>query len=336
MAKKTNKDNRLKSGPMSFIPGKDVNGHRYFDTDLNVMLYKPYGWMKPDDVGFGDALLRTGRAFLAWGREEMQEGMLSCFRKFDMINYKNKYWYQGARAPLRHGEDDFSRDQLSGFIYSMFLRGDKERMFEIIKHIPYRISRRFIMTPDFWLWIKAIQGKKWAEILWHISNIITLPIMIHGWNRLVNLIMGYKEIGQNDYKPYEILLRHQKFNKVQKFLDSSFYPSYATHHVCWYLECVPDSFLKKCVQKIILWQVEKGNYVERLLCGDKTVTQKDVDSYIPMTEYRWSSKLNGSEVGPTRIPEEWDEDLIEKLKVNQMDRDMLLWLWEKKKTEWGI
>jgi hypothetical protein len=335
MAKKQPTEKRI-SGPLSFVPGKDVNAHRYFDTDLNVLFQFPYGWQAPDDIGQGDALLRTGRAYLAWKRPEMKAGMLSCFRKFEMINFKGKYWYQGARAPQRHQEDDVSRDQLSGFLYSMFINGDKEEIFEILKHTPFRISRRFIMTPDFWLWTKAIQGKKWAEVLWHISNILTLPILLHVWNRFINLTLGYKEIDQKDYKPEKAQEKHAKFNKIQKFLDTTFYPSYATHHICWYLECVPDSFLKRCVQKIVLWQVEKGNYLERLLCGDKTVTQEDIDSYIPMTEYRWSTKLDLNDFGSIRIPEPWDTDMIEKLKVNKLDTDMLLTLWERKKTEWGI
>lgn len=327
-------DNTLIFGPLSFVPGKGVNAHRFFDTDLNMLFQTPYNWQKPDEIGVGDALLRTGRGYIAWGRPEMKTGILSCFRKYTMQDYSDaKYWYQGARCNVRQYEDDVSRDQLSGAFYALLIRGDKEECLEIIKHTPYRISRRFIMSPDFWLWLKAVQGKKWAETLWHMSNILTLPFFF-SWNKIVNLILGYKEIDQNNYKIENLIEKHRKFNSIQKFLDISFYPSYTTHHTCWYLECVPDSLLKRCVQKLILLQVENGNYVERLLCGDKTVTQEEVSSYVPMTEYRWSSKLDLSQIDSGKIPEPWDIDIIEKLKINQLDKDILLSLWEKKKQEW--
>jgi len=319
------------NGPLTFVPGKEVNAHRYFDVELNMMFEKPYSWEGQDSIGIGDALIRTGRAYIAWGRKEMKDGIISCFRKFQLKDLGDKYWYQGSRCSGRYGEDDVSRDQLSGAFYALLVRGDIDECVEIIKHTPFKISRRFNMTLDFWLWTKAIQGKKWGEVLWHISSILLLPIMIL-WNKFINLMLGYKEVDQKLYNPTNGFKHREKFNKLQKLLDMSFYPSYSIHHMCWYLECVPDSFLKKCVQKIIMWQVEKGNYVDRLLCGDKTVTQEDIDSYIPMTEYRWASKLDGSDNVPLRIPESWDINLIEKLKVNQLDKDMLTWLWEKKRV----
>lgn len=338
MAKKSKNDEKtgLTSGPLTFVPGKDVNAHRYFDTDLNMLFQTPYGWQEDkDNIGRGDAVLRTSRAYLTWGRPEMKQGILSCFRKFNMQDYPNsKYWYQGARCNPRHGEDDMSRDQLSGAFYALLIRGDKEECLEIIRHTPFKISRRFIMSPDFWLWTKAVQGKKMAEVLWYLFYVVTLPFTFL-WNGLVNLILGYKEINQKNYSSAEVAAKHSKYNKFQKMLDRSLYPAFASHHIGWYMECLPNSFLKRCVQKILMTQTEKGNYIERLLYGDKTVTQAEVDSYIPMTEYRWSSKLDGNDSASGTIPPVWDTDLVEKLKINQLDKDMLIWLWGKKKIEWN-
>jgi len=85
--------------------------HNFFDMNFKMMLQQNSSWNPDGDNGKGDALWRTGIAYIAYGEQIIKEGIVSCYRPFDMINKESKKLYQAMRCSGRHREDDVSRDQ---------------------------------------------------------------------------------------------------------------------------------------------------------------------------------------------------------------------------------
>lgn len=303
-----------------FNPNSDT--YRY--VEQNMMLEKNEDWNPDGDNGKGDALWRTSISYIAYKNKSLKEGILSCFRKFSMINH-TKYWYQGARCFNRHCEDDVSRDQTILALSALKINGDAEELNEIANHLPYRLSRRFVMGPTMWFWIKAITGKgKFYTYMFGLMELIEfLPSVL--WDKLLRKIMGWdKEYSQEWYlgvdinmgfwskqngvwvwidKGYDWVNNGQRLhsfyqkkkeeNKLYKILDAMEYPEYALHLTSWMVYCSEDTFFKKILQKLGIWLAEKDNLLVRTLLGDK-VTQEELDNFKPCKGYRWSSRYNGT------------------------------------------
>lgn len=292
----------------------------------NMMLEKNPSWNPDGDNGMGDALWRTSVSYIAYKDNILRDAIISCFRKFTMINRKNKYWYQGSRAFDRHCEDDVSRDQTILALTSLKINGDDEVLNEIANHLPYKLSRRFSMGPTLWIWIKAITGKgKFYTYLFGLLELIEfLPSVL--WDKFLRKIMGWdKEYSQKWYMDVDYSIgfwteidgkeewivnddwywvnngqrlhsRHQhkkKHNKLYKILDAMEYPEYALHLTAWMVYVSDDTFFKKILQKLGIWLAEKDNLLVRKLLGDE-VTQEEIDNFYPMECYRWSCRFNGT------------------------------------------
>lgn len=301
--------------------------------------------------GEGDALWRTGVAYIAYKAPQLKEGILSCYRKFTMIN-KKKYWYQAARCNDGYREDDVSRDQTIMSIASLKVNGDEEELKEIALHLPYRLSRRFKMGPTMWFWLRAISGKgKFYTYMFQLLELIEfLPSVL--WNKILRKIMGWnKEYSQEWYCDYDQSIpfwhfneetqeyefinegfhwvnnghklssyHHKKknTNKFYKFMNTIEYPEYALHLTSWMIYTSEDTFLKKILQKLAIWLAEKDNLLVRLLMKDK-VTQEEIDNYKPTKGFRWSSRFDGRSYRYYLK----DDDIIN----NAIDKDIIVTLF---------
>lgn len=309
---------------------KKSKGHRYFDSKLSMILQKSWGWDRNPDNGKGDALWRTGLAYITWGKEELKKGVLGCFRKFKMINTK-RYLYQVARASDRYREDDASRDQTILGLASLKINNDNEELNNIVKGLPFRISRRFFFTLNTWFWVKSLNSEsKFRKLFANISLLMQLPLTFFqvSLNMIIEKILNYETMPIEQYSGLIAEKKKSKFNWFEKILDKLIWRSYATHLVCWRLwttDVSKNNILLKLNQKILLSYIEKDNYLLRMLLKDE-VDINDIKAYKPMDNWRWSIRPDGSRnVYFNQVSEEWKD---KELKYNQMDRDILFTIYK--------
>jgi len=321
----------------TFKAGKKIKSKKFFDTKTKMMCEHAWEWAKKEgamNVGEGDALWRTGLAYIAWKEPLMKEGILECYRPFgENYHFKNKM-YQASRHTGRYGEDDVSRDQTIMSLAALKVNGDLEELDEIASHLPYRLSRRFVMGPGMWAWVKTLTCNKHIKLYTNITcglGLIEKSIAI-GLNKLIAPICGFKRnvIKNNDYTSRVHYDLKEKWNGFQKQLSRAYYPGFAFHLACWEIFTLPEDYnplLRKLYTKLMLSYCEKENYLCRLLLGDKTVTWEEVENYNPREGFRWQAYLDGSWSNYNgEKSQEWKDKY---LKWNQMDKDCLITIWLK-------
>jgi hypothetical protein len=289
-------------------------------------------------------MLRTSLAYISYGEKLLKEGILSCFTK---IPRGKSYYYQGARCYPRYGEEDMSRDQTILALSALKFNGDTAELREIGPKLRYRLSKRFIMTPALWLWIRLLcTDKKIYNTLFGIMEVIELlPSVL--WNKMIRPILRYNrefsmdwymsidpttglwhnwdgkgwvfdekvDWANNGYKVYALNEKRLYDNKFLDLLDKAEFPEYASHLASWMIHFMHDGFLKRILKKLMLWNVEKENYLLRMLVGEKQPVGKLVD-WKPTHWFRWSTRLNGTSY--------YDYLTGDDATYNTIDRDILL------------
>lgn len=277
------------------------------------------------DNGKGDGLYRTSLAYIAYGDKVLKESILSSFREFTMINKSHRNCVQGARAPFRHREDDFSRDQYILAISALYLRGDHNEVLDITSKIPYRLSRRFRMTPTLWCWTKYLQGKnKTFNLVMYrtlelLSQLFIIPI-----SKLGQCITGrttYYSISElmsiDPNLPYwhydnknkewiyktvpsfTMTLAHKLGNKhLMKKSTKWWYklgsnlitPGYANSLGAYMASIAAGRLLKS----VLLTNIPKFNIVQRILLNDKRLNLDDaIKDYKNVAGYIWNDDFLG-------------------------------------------
>jgi len=319
---------------------------RFFDSEKKMMLEQPLGWENQNSNHEGDALWRTGLSYIAYKEQVLKEGILGCYRKFTQINKEGKYWYQSMRCTGRYREDDVSRDQNIIALSSLYINGDMDEFNEIVNHLPYRLSRRFIMGPAMWLWLKVLTtGNKLYLVLYSLITMIELIIstlITKSVNVLLKTTKEYTEEelthvnnstgfwhkrdgkewvwlvedGVSDGKKmYGTYMKKLDDNKFLKLLDKMKHPAYALHLTGWIVYCLPNGFWKKSLNKLLWWASEKNNLLLKKLVG-KDISQQEIDNYNPSYGFRWSIRFDGTEY----IDLLQGEDAI----YNVIDKDILM------------
>jgi hypothetical protein len=317
--------------------------YRFFDINKKMMFQTPEGWENPKNIGEADACHRTSMSYISYGDKILKEGILSCFTKVEKPN--GKYYYQGARCYPRYGENDMSRDQTIMALASLKFNGDEKELKEIGRHLRFRLSKRFLMGPTLWVWIRMATSKsKWWTNLFGIFELIEfVPGIL--WNKLLYKMLGYKDRdslwymdvdpntglwhnwdgkgwvydeksdANNGYKLYAITEKAKSESWFRKFLSSTDYPTYALHLTSWLVYFMEDCMLKKWLTGLIKWSVEKENLLLKLLSGQE-VQDSQIDIYKPMKSNRWSDRFNGT------CYQEYlkNDDSI----YNVIDKDMLI------------
>ena len=318
----------------SFKKGKRIVSKKFFDIDHKMMYEHAWEWSKKDykrNVGEGDALWRSGLAYITWKDPLIKEGILKCFRKVRENHHFKKEFYQPMRASERWGEDDVSRDQVTMAFASLKINDDKEELQEIASKTPYRLSRRMKMTPDMWLWVQSLYRKK-PKIYAHLYCLLNLSYLWIGLgvNKIIGKILGLKTIPAKDYDSTYHYNKRNKWNKFQMILFKALYPSYAFHLTCWQIYTLPlsnTSPLKWVFRQLMLSACEKENYLCRILLGDYSINREEVESVEARTGFRWQMRYDGS--WPSYHNEETQEWKDIHLRYNQLDRDCLITIFEK-------
>jgi hypothetical protein len=263
-----------------------------FDNDINNELEEEKH----------NALWRTGLACIIYDDNDLIEGVKNCFRRYDFGGklYKNdekpkKYYYQPCRCNPRLWEEDVSRDQIIMGITALELK-KPEYAKEIANKIPFRISRRFIMTGSLFFWLRWVSNKSKLN-LWVTSSLFFIEALFSLLFSFIGIKTGIKQL----ILPY-----------FSVFLTS------------WQLHVIPNNFLTKSTKKMLLWiakKMDKENYIMRKLLDDKEITLEHFKNYKPMTSHRWEVYLPSTK---RYIREMTDEEAI----ANTLDTDLIKFLFK--------
>lgn len=264
-----------------------------------------------------DSLWRSGLAYIAYGDRDIKEGILNCFRPY-IIGEKrdsSKIKYQASRASNRFGEDDVSRDQVILALSSLEFNGDIKEVIEICNKLPFRLSRRFLMTPTMWFWVKYLGTRKqgWKNafaFMQTFEHLIQIPL-----TKFLRWISGAT-------KP--IPLPHNQHTKLPykegwrwKIYQTIGYPEYGLHFAAWQYYTVPfGGILGKLNRRLMKWQMQDSNLLLRLLLGGKDLTISEVKHFKPTNTFMWQRR--------TDVRTAWIYELKpEEYEFNNLEKDIL-------------
>jgi hypothetical protein len=295
----------------------------FVDQENKMMLVQNPSWDPNGDNGRGDSIGRSFNAYFIYGEPRFLEGIEACWERVERKGWLRKllfgkYYYQGYRYPHRYsGEVGLSRDHTINTILAFKYAGySDEFLKDFVKHLRYKISDFASFTPEMWLWARAAAKiRPYTTLYLSISYIVT---SLTAWrNKRLYKWSGFGEESHqddfvrvpNDFKPIRV-------HKIAKL----FYPIYALLIHAWQLKVLPNSKLKRAVQKQALKICPKHNYViQMLLDSPKKPLEENVMGYKPMKGGRWSGILN------TWINDR-DISVIEKPKLteyNSLDVDLV-------------
>jgi len=277
--------------------------------------------VKSDALSWRDSIGMTVCAWIAYGRpEELRLAVKKCWYLPDAkwILYRHPKYKEEA-----------SRDHYS---YALIM----EKLF-CGNALIYGLPRLRGMN----LWMRSITGNKLAEWMYYTLYIPGARLG-NVWNRLIMWIgkagpertnewwIGYEDKIHNRGTNLQI-----HFTKWQKFwlygprfkLFGKEYhieilvPAYPLHNKGWQLYVMRKIPKRDTLCKILLKRVEKSNILMRLLLGDTTVTEEEVNSYPPMSGYRPGVYF------PTC--DRYIVKLTPKLSAwNFYEKDLIIWLYE--------
>jgi len=268
----------------------------FVDQDYNMMLSQNPGWMPNGGNGKGDAIGRTFVAFYCYSDDRFLEGIESCWEKIERKGFLKrllfgKYYYQGYRYPHRFPDEvGLSRDHTIYTILAYKYAGySREAIKEFTTHLRFKISDFALFTPELWLWRKAVYGSKIHTWL-YLSISLIVTELSNLWNKFVYHITPFEEeCNQDEWIKIPNDMKPERIWKWSKRL----YPIYALHQHAWQLKVLPDSRLKRRVQKAALKICPKHNYVIKMLLGFKDiVTHEQAFGYRSMHGGRWTGILN--------------------------------------------
>ena len=238
------------------------------------MILERVGW---GDDGKGDSIGRNCFAYICFPNEKwLKETILQCIKHRD-DGYLQFYRYPGK------GGDTMSRDHVGSIILALYINRDPELNW-ILDNIPWKISRKYSQTIDFWLWHRAL---KYQKMKWFLSQIFYFLILIQfifiiPWNFLIRSLAGIKKLNISD-------LQHEEIKGWRKIVANWAYPHYALYLLAWQVKVLNNSWFKKMIQ--LLLRIESGNRVIDAILGKRL----DDNIYFPMTSFIWSRRLDTSD-----------------------------------------
>lgn len=289
-----------------------------FRSEDGLFYHKKYPWEHGDTHfkefrGEYDTLFRSALAYIAYRDEDIKRGILGCFRPY-IIGEDRKIEhtkYQASRASNRFGEDDVSRDQIILALSALQVNGDIEEVREICNRLSFRVSKRFLMTPTMWFWVKYLgTGKK----SWHsafafmqtLEHLIQIPM-----TKFLRWITGATKpipIPHNKHSnlPYKKGWRFKLYTTIG-------YPEYGLHFAAWQYYAAPfGGILGKLNRGLMKWQMEDSNLLLRILLNGKPVTQEEIEAIEPTNTFIWQRRLDVAIAWIYKLkPEEYQANNLE-------------------------
>lgn len=294
-----------------------------FREEDGLFYHPKYPWERNDTHfkqfrGEYDTLWRSGLGYIAYGDEQTKQGIINCFRPYIIGEDRNhsKYKYQASRASNRFGEDDVSRDQVILALAALEFNGDIEEVKELAGRLPFRLSRRFLMTPTMWFWVKylATRKKGWRNafaFMQTLEHSINIPL-----TKFLRFLAGVDTPiplphDQHSKLPYKEGWRL----KLYKMLG---YPEYGLHFAAWQYYVTPyGGILGKWNLKLMRWQMEDGNLLLRTMLKGREVSMNEVDMFRPTNTFMWQRRKD--------LATAWIYELKpEQYEFNNLEIDVLL------------
>ena len=293
-----------------------------FRPEDGLFYHPKYPWERGDlhfkeFRGEFDTLWRSGLGYIAYGAEETKQGIINCFRPYIIGEQRDpsKTKYQASRASNRFGEDDVSRDQVILALASLEYNGDIEEVTEIASKLPFRLSRRFLMTPVMWFWVKylATRDEKWKKryaIIQTLELLYQVPL-----TKFLRWLAGAtKPIplphDQHTKLPYRKGLRYKLYQMIG-------YPEYGLHFAAWRHYVTPyEGILGKLTRSLMRWQAQDHNLLFRILMRGKPVTEEEISSFKSTNTFIWQRRDD--------VVTAWIYELKpEYVEFNDLERDIL-------------
>lgn len=213
--------------------------------DGKTRFYVENGMMRERTHDSGDNLWRTSIAFITYKDPVLKDGMLSCTK---WISPKHVQYYRS----FEQTDTDVSRDQVTMFLVAMALSGEDVNKY--LKATKWKLSKRFSLTIDMWLWMKALGGNKFAQKMFFVTQ-IPIAKIYHLWN--------------------------------QSGLSKKKFPAYASHLLAWQIYALnDDSKYQKSLGEIVMKLADDDNYLVKLLL-DLPVSKEQVENVKPTTDFKW-------------------------------------------------
>jgi len=294
----------------------------YWDEEKEMMLTKPFkDWI--DSNGEGDALWRTGIAYITTPLEKYKRGIIKAFRK------KDDGKYQACRCNPMFGENDVSRDQVILAWTSLYINGDINELKKLVKNTPFRLSKRYIQTITMWFWAKGLIGNKIAATLgqFFLSFELSIDIIV---NIIIKKLVKYKDYSSEELERMmsEIDLKepwHEKGEALRyEFLDTKWkeklwrwnFPGYGLHLAAWANYTGPKNIFNKYNNWLINIDMSQYNLLLKLLTN-KIVTNEEINVFKPREEWIWSSRFDKAGRGrilPVEDEYNFDVEILKTIK----------------------
>lgn len=269
-----------------------------FREEDGLFYHSKYPWEHRDDYfkqfrGEYDTLFRSGLAYIAYGDEDIKQGILNCFRPYIIGEERDlsKTKYQASRASNRFGEDDVSRDQIILALAALEYNGDIEEVKEITNRLPFRVSKRFLMTPTMWFWVKYLgtREQKWKNafaFMQTLEHLIQIPM-----TKVLRWLTGATK---------DIPLPHDKNSKLPykkglwyKLYTTIGYPEYGLHFAAWQYYTVHfGGILGKLNRGLMKWQMQDRNLLLRILLDGRKPTVEEIEAVEPTNTFIWQRRLD--------------------------------------------
>jgi len=246
----------------------------YYQFDQWNMLVVP-----SDELSWRDSIGRTVLAWIAYDTPEELEYAL------------DKCWKDGKLYRHPAHNELASRDHHSYDIISMNMFIKQSPAYKnYVKKLPF--------MRGLYLWMHSLTGNKLAEFFYYFWNI---PFARFGnfWLWLCRWTGRIRPERDNNWwiAPWDIpinlnnnglilLRRRTKWQKLWAWIIFKTIPAYSLHVKAWQIYVMPDSKKKEKLKRILLSRIGISNIMLRLLFGDTTVTQEEIDSYPHLTGYR--------------------------------------------------
>lgn len=238
-----------------------------------------HNWMmKERTIDNGDNLWRTSLAYIAYGHQTLLEGIKKCQQWSDEDHVQ---FYRSSEQD----DNDVSRDQITMFLAALAVRGQPVKKY--INAIKWKISKKYSLTIDMWLWMQALKGGKLRKMQFFM---VQIPIIRAAslWN--------------------------------QTKLSKEKFPAYALHLLAWQIYSLKSSSrLKWKLASMVVRMADDDNLLIRLLLGYK-ISKEESEQIYPQNDFVWQRYKNDTSAVLRPLTDEEAE-------FNTLDIDVLNFIY---------
>ena len=221
----------------------------------------------------GDSMGRNAFAYICWPNESrLKDSIMQCVKLRD-DGYIQIYRYPGF------GGDTVSRDHVGAMIIALYVNRDFDELEWVLSNLPWKLSRKYSQTIDFWLWLRSIKNKNRGYFFLLLTLIQFMFVVLY--NAAIRKIIGIKKATPP--------IDHKPMRGWKKLLAKTLYPHYALFLLSWQIRILPASIIKRIVQRLL--RIESNNIVIDAILGRK-ILKVEYESYRPTTSFIWSRRMD--------------------------------------------